>query len=105
MAIKEEIMRDLGYEPKIESNDWEKRRHQAAAVFDSTWSKIAFKLVKNLRTVTIINQFFSEKGESMSELVRLASKCIDPKKTDAEIHPETPPAPTKSYADELNEVE
>lgn len=105
MIIKEEIMTEIGFKPRTEGLTWKGKRQVMSTAFDRTWSKIAFKLIKHLKTATIINQMFSERGQVTSEVIRLAQGCIAPMETGKEIQSDTPKtSPSRSYEQELNEV-
>ena len=107
LAVKEEIMKDVGYIPIIEKDHWRARRNAAAKAFDSHWDNLMFRLVKAGRMLAQFNQMFAEDRQTVSNLITLLQRCIDPQETEGKIHPKDP-HPIKdspTYAEELAQLE
>jgi hypothetical protein len=107
LAMKEEIMKDVGYIPIIEKDHWRARRNAAAKAFDSHWDNLMFRLVKAGRMLAQFNQMFAEDRQTVSNLITLLQRCIDPEETEGKIHPKDPnPINNRpSYADELAQLD
>ena len=107
LAVKEEIIKKVGYIPVTEKDHWRARRNAAAKVFDSRWDNLMFRLVKAGRMLAKFNQMFAEDRQTVSNLITLLQRCIDPQETKGKIH-QKKPDPTKnspSYAEELAQLE
>lgn len=107
LAVKEEIMSDVGYIPIAKKDHWRARRNAAAKVFDSHWDNLMFRFVKAGRMLAQINQMFAENRQTVSNLITLLQRCIDPKETEGKIHPKDPNPINNcpSYADELAQLD
>ena len=46
LAVKQEIMNEIDYEPIVKKAHWRARRNAAAKLFDSHWDNLMFRLVK-----------------------------------------------------------
>jgi hypothetical protein len=107
LAMKEEIMQEIGYVPLVEKSDWRAFRNAAASAFDKHWDNMIFRLVKGARLLAQFNQMLSEDGQEVSELIRLVQHCIQPLQMDGRIkrrnYGDAPER--KSYMEELREVE
>ena len=107
LAVKEEIIKEVGYIPVTEKDHWRARRNAAAKVFDSRWDNLMFRLVKAGRMLAQFNQMFAEDRQTVSNLITLLQRCIDPQETEGKIHPKDP-HPIKdspTYAEELAQLE
>lgn len=107
LAVKEEIMLEIGYVPIVKKDHWRTRRNAAAKVFDSHWDNLMFRLVKAGRMLAQINQMFAEDRQTVSNLITLLQRCIDPEESKGKIHPKEP-NPIKdspSYAKELAQLD
>ncbi len=87
LAIKEEIMNDMGYIPIAEKDHWRARRNAAATAFDSYWDNLMFRLVKAGRLLARFNQMFAEDNSNISTLIQIVQRCIEPKDAKGKIHP------------------
>ena len=66
-----------------------------------------FRLVKAGRMLAQFNQMFAEDRQTVSNLITLLQRCIDPQETEGKIHPKDP-HPIKdspTYAEELAQLE
>jgi len=110
LAVKEEIMKDAGYEPVAEKVHWRAKRNAAANAFDSHWDNLMFRLVKAGRMIALFNQRFAEDRQTVSDLITLLQHCIDPQETETEgkLHPKesnhTNIKDSPSYAEELAQM-
>ncbi len=116
LAIKEEIMNDMGYIPIAKKDHWRARRNNAANAFDSYWNNLIFRLVKAGKLIARFNQMFTEERSEVSTLIQLVQRCITPTdqdETEGKIHQKTDSEPRSqqksqsnkpNYAEELAKV-
>ena len=107
LAVKEEIMKEVGYIPIVKKDYWLAKRNAAAKAFDSHWDNLMFRLVKAGRMLAQFNQMFAEDRQTVSTLISLLQRSINPEKIDGKIHPKDP-HPIKdspSYAEELAQLD
>jgi hypothetical protein len=105
LEIKKEIMNMIGYKPVAEKKNWHDLRNAAASNFDKHWDNLMARLVKSGKMLATFNELFSEEGQSISEVIRLVQKCIDPMKLDGNLNPKDNLLPQpKSCTDELNNI-
>ena len=109
LAIKEEIMREVGYVPFAKKTTWKEARNAAASAFDKYWDNLIFRVTKSGRLLARINELFTNKNQSVSEVITLVQQCVMP--TDNKISQEIPDSDqnTKkrqetSYEAELNSL-
>jgi len=107
LAVKEKIMKEVGYTPFTKKNHWRARRNAAAKVFDSHWDNLMFRLVKAGRMLAQFNQMFAEDRQTVSDLITLLQRCINPQDTEGKIHPKEPVIikDCPSYAEELAQLD
>lgn len=107
LAVKEEIMAEVGYMPFTKKDHWRARRNAAAKVFDSHWDNLMFRLVKAGRMLAQFNQMSAEDRQTVSALITLLQRCIDPQDTEGKIHPKEPVLikDRLSYAEELAQLD
>ena len=107
MAVKEQIMKDIGYRPLTEKNGWKAARNAAASTFDKAWDNLMARLIKAGRILAVFNQNFTVEGQSVSELIRLVQRCIDPHHVEGSIasSKKVRESARRSYMEELAEVE
>ncbi len=106
LAVKEQIMKNMGYRPMNEKSAWRTARNAAASAFDKAWDSLMSRLVKAGRILAAFNQHFSTKGQAVSDLIRLVQRCIEPDHVEGSIanpdkNRESEP---RSYMEELAEV-
>lgn len=107
LAIKEAIMRDVGYIPVAEKHGHIAARNAAASAFDKHWDNLMFRLIKSGKMLARLNLMFTEDGQAVSELITLVQHCIEPDKVDGKLHTLTKPKVQhqRSYMEELAEVQ